>query len=126
MFFLLAPVVIAVFVYLLAKTTISFLLQAKLREIPALDKLRYLYCLLSSVLPVVKQIHQQQCAEVELEKKLYGNSLMFHIYLSYFLCIVIAYFVCCVYLLCMHSSGVGVDLERTKLNADEQMCWYRV
>jgi len=25
----------------------------------------------------------------------------------------------------MHfSSGVEVDLERTKLNADEQMCWY--
>lgn len=40
-----------------------------------LDKLQYLYCLLSSVLPVVKQIHQQQCAEVELEKKLRGKKL---------------------------------------------------
>lgn len=65
------------------------LIKAKIREIPVLDKLQYLYCLLSSVLPVVKQIHQQQCAEVELEKKLHG---------------------------------VDVDLERTKLNADEQMC----
>lgn len=65
------------------------LIKAKIREIPVLDKLQYLYCLLSSVLPVVKQIHQQQCAEVELEKKL---------------------------------RGVDVDLERTKLNADEQMC----
>ncbi|KAL2940987.1 Lysine-specific demethylase JMJ25 [Bienertia sinuspersici] len=65
------------------------LIKAKIRDIPVLDKLQYLYCLLSSVLPVVKQIHQQQCAEVELEKKL---------------------------------RGVEVDLERTKLNADEQMC----
>lgn len=65
------------------------LIKGRIREIPVLDKLRYLYCLLSSVLPIVKQIHQQQCAEVELEKKLHG---------------------------------VEVDLERTKLNADEQMC----
>lgn len=65
------------------------LIKARIREIPVLDKLRYLYCLLSSVLPIVKQVHQQQCAEVELEKKLHG---------------------------------VEVDLERTKLNADEQMC----
>lgn len=65
------------------------LIKARIREIPVLDKLQYLYCLLSSVLPIVKQIHQQQCAEVELEKKL---------------------------------RGVEVDLERMKLNADEQMC----
>ncbi|CAO2832743.1 unnamed protein product [Amaranthus hypochondriacus] len=65
------------------------LIKAKIREIPVLDKLQYLYCLLSSVLPVVKLIHQQQCAEVELEKKL---------------------------------CGIDVNLERKKLNADEQMC----
>ncbi|XP_021742533.1 lysine-specific demethylase JMJ25-like [Chenopodium quinoa] len=65
------------------------LIKAKIRDIPVLDKLQYLYCLLSSVLPVVKEIHQQQCAEVDLEKKLHGAE---------------------------------VDLERTKLNADEQMC----
>ncbi|GAB4835812.1 hypothetical protein Ancab_000728 [Ancistrocladus abbreviatus] len=65
------------------------LIKARIREIPVLDKLQYLYCLLSSVLPVVKQINQEQCAEVELEKKLHGAE---------------------------------VDLERTKLNADEQMC----
>lgn len=50
-------------------------LQVRIREIPALDKLQYLHCLLSSVLPVVKQIHQEQCFEVELEKKLRGKML---------------------------------------------------
>ncbi|XP_074311585.1 E3 ubiquitin-protein ligase JMJ24 isoform X2 [Silene latifolia] len=65
------------------------LIKGRIKEIPALDKLRYLYCLLFSVLPIVKRIHQQQCVEIELEKKL---------------------------------RGVEVDLERTKLNADEQMC----
>ncbi|KAL9235034.1 hypothetical protein vseg_009834 [Gypsophila vaccaria] len=65
------------------------LIKGRIKEIPVLDKLRYLYSLLSSVLPIVKRIHQQQCAEIDLEKKL---------------------------------RGVEVDLERTKLNADEQMC----
>ncbi|KAM5561214.1 E3 ubiquitin-protein ligase JMJ24 [Rosa sericea] len=65
------------------------LVKVRIREIPALDKLQYLHCLLSSVLPVVKQIHQEQCFEVELEKKLRGSD---------------------------------IDLARTKLNADEQMC----
>uniref|UniRef100_A0A5B6ZX44 Putative lysine-specific demethylase JMJ25 isoform X1 n=1 Tax=Davidia involucrata TaxID=16924 RepID=A0A5B6ZX44_DAVIN len=64
-------------------------LQARLREIPVQDKLQYLHCLLSSVLPVVNQIHREQCFEVELEKRLRGNE---------------------------------IDLARTKLNADEQMC----
>ncbi|XP_004232827.1 E3 ubiquitin-protein ligase JMJ24 isoform X2 [Solanum lycopersicum] len=65
------------------------LLKARIREIPAQNKLQYLYSLLSAVLPVVKHIHNQQCFEVELEKRLRGN---------------------------------GMDLCRTKLNADEQMC----
>ncbi|KAK9673111.1 hypothetical protein RND81_12G147100 [Saponaria officinalis] len=65
------------------------LIKGRIKEIPALDKLRYLYSLLSSVLPIVKRIHQQQCAEIDLEKKL---------------------------------RGIEVDFERTKLNADEQMC----
>ncbi|XP_022892323.1 lysine-specific demethylase JMJ25 [Olea europaea var. sylvestris] len=65
------------------------LIKARIREIPAQDKLQYLYCVLSSVLPVVKQIHREQCSEVELEKRLRGNE---------------------------------IDLARTKLNADEQMC----
>lgn len=38
-----------------------------------LDKLKYLHCLLSSVLPVVKQIHHEQASEVELEKRLHGK-----------------------------------------------------
>ncbi|XP_044499610.1 lysine-specific demethylase JMJ25-like isoform X3 [Mangifera indica] len=65
------------------------MVKVRIREIPVLDKLQYLYSLLSAVLPVIKQIHQIQCFEVELEKKLYGND---------------------------------IDLVRTKLNADEQMC----
>ncbi|KAM1095474.1 hypothetical protein FF1_010373 [Malus domestica] len=65
------------------------LVKVRIREIPVLDKLKYLHCLLSSVLPIVKQIHQVQCFEVELEKKL---------------------------------RGTDIDLARTKLNADEQMC----
>ncbi|GMP60512.1 hypothetical protein CsSME_00023344 [Camellia sinensis var. sinensis] len=69
----------------------GFVLHAvvRIREIPVQDKLQYLHCLLSSVLPVVKQIHHEQCLEVELERKLRGNE---------------------------------IDLPRTKLNADEQMC----
>ncbi|KAF2307257.1 hypothetical protein GH714_025843 [Hevea brasiliensis] len=45
-------------------------MTVRIREIPVLHKLQYLYCLLPSVLPVVKQIHHEQCSEVELEKKL--------------------------------------------------------
>lgn len=51
------------------------MVKVRIREIPVLDKLQYLYCLLSSVLPVVKQIHNEQCSEVELEKKLRGNDI---------------------------------------------------
>lgn len=65
------------------------LIKIRIREIPAQDKLLYLHSVLSSVLPVVKQIHHDQCLEVELERKLRGNE---------------------------------IDLPRTKLNADEQMC----
>ncbi|GAB2277475.1 hypothetical protein Dimus_012182 [Dionaea muscipula] len=52
------------------------LIKARIREIPLLDKLQYLYLLLSSVLPVVKQINQEQCAEVDLEKKLHGAEVV--------------------------------------------------
>ncbi|XP_024032595.1 lysine-specific demethylase JMJ25-like, partial [Morus notabilis] len=65
------------------------MIKVRIREIPALDKLQYLHSLLSSVLPVVKQIHHEQCSEVELEKML---------------------------------RGTEIDLARTRLNADEQMC----
>lgn len=47
--------------------------QVRIREIPILDKLKYLHCLLSSVLPVIKQIHHVQASEVELEKSLHGR-----------------------------------------------------
>ncbi|GMI88887.1 hypothetical protein like AT1G09060 [Hibiscus trionum] len=46
------------------------LIKVRIRGIPVLDKLQYHYCLLSSVLPVIKKIHQEQCSEVELERKL--------------------------------------------------------
>lgn len=51
------------------------LIKIRIREIPAEDKLQYLYCLLSAVLPVVRQIHQDQLFEVELEKKLRGKNI---------------------------------------------------
>lgn len=50
------------------------ILQVRIREIPVLDKLQYLYRLLSAVLPVIKQIHLEQCTEVELEKRLRGET----------------------------------------------------
>ncbi|XP_075523143.1 E3 ubiquitin-protein ligase JMJ24-like isoform X1 [Primulina tabacum] len=65
------------------------LIKTRIREIPAKEKLQYLYCLLSAVLPIVKQIHSEQSSEVELEKRLRGNK---------------------------------IDLVRTKISADEQMC----
>ena len=54
---------------------IFYLIQVRIREIPVLDKLQYLYRLLSSVLPVIKQIHVQQCFEVKLEKRMQGMIL---------------------------------------------------
>ncbi|KAL3750107.1 hypothetical protein ACJRO7_011138 [Eucalyptus globulus] len=48
------------------------LIKMRIREIPVLDKLQYLYCLLSAVLPVIRQIHYEQCSEFELEKRLRG------------------------------------------------------
>ncbi|KAI3737456.1 hypothetical protein L2E82_27459 [Cichorium intybus] len=54
----------------------------KILEIPAQDKLEHLFCLLSSVLPVIKQIHFEQCSELELERKpradLYNNIVPHH------------------------------------------------
>ena len=66
--------------------------KVRIREIPVLDKLQYLHVLLSSVLPVVKQIHCEQSFEVELEKKLRGKvylGLLVVLWLStlfFFLC----------------------------------------
>lgn len=52
--------------------------------------------LLSSVLPVVKQIHREQCFEVELEKKLRGKS-HFKVYLVFcsFVPLVVIGCLCC-------------------------------
>ncbi|XP_057962843.1 E3 ubiquitin-protein ligase JMJ24 [Malania oleifera] len=49
------------------------LIKVRIREIPVQDKLEFLHCLLSAVLPVVTRIHYEQCAEVELEKRLCGT-----------------------------------------------------
>ncbi|KAJ9180245.1 hypothetical protein P3X46_008515 [Hevea brasiliensis] len=51
------------------------MVKVRIREIPVIDKLQYLYCVLSSVLPIVKHIHHEQCSEVELEKKLRGTDI---------------------------------------------------
>lgn len=51
------------------------LIKVRIREIPVQDKLQYLHSLLSSVLPEVKQIHHEQCAELELDKRLHGASI---------------------------------------------------
>ncbi|XP_011023660.1 PREDICTED: lysine-specific demethylase JMJ25-like isoform X4 [Populus euphratica] len=51
------------------------MVKVRIREIPVLDKLQYLHCLLSSVLPIVKQIHHEQCLEVELEQRLRGTDI---------------------------------------------------
>lgn len=53
-----------------------FLFKARIKDIQAKDKLQYLYCLLSAVLPIVKRIHAEQCSEVELEKRLQGMMLL--------------------------------------------------
>ncbi|KAJ7973350.1 lysine-specific demethylase JMJ25 [Quillaja saponaria] len=45
-------------------------IKVRIHGKPVLQKLKYLQSLLSSVLPVVKLIHHQQCFEVELENKL--------------------------------------------------------
>ncbi|XP_077227282.1 jmjC domain protein JMJ24 isoform X2 [Tasmannia lanceolata] len=48
-------------------------LQVRIREIAGRDKLQYLHCLLSLVLPVLKQIHSEQSFELEVETRLHGT-----------------------------------------------------
>ncbi|PKA62254.1 jumonji domain-containing protein 1C [Apostasia shenzhenica] len=48
------------------------LIKAKVEGIAALDKLRYLHSLLAFILPVLKQIYNEQCLEISLEKRIYG------------------------------------------------------
>ncbi|KAJ4866190.1 RING-type protein [Raphanus sativus] len=50
-------------------------IKVRMQAVPVLDKLKYLYRLLSSVLPVIKQIHLDQCTELELEKRLRGAEI---------------------------------------------------
>jgi len=42
------------------------------QEIPVVDKLRYLHCLLSYVLPVLKEIYSDQCFEIGVETRSSG------------------------------------------------------
>ncbi|CAN7134540.1 unnamed protein product [Brassica rapa subsp. narinosa] len=50
-------------------------IKVRIQKVPVLDKLQYLYRLLSAVLPVIKQIHLDQCTELELEKRLRGAEI---------------------------------------------------
>ncbi|XP_043720519.1 lysine-specific demethylase JMJ25-like isoform X1 [Telopea speciosissima] len=49
------------------------LIKVRIQEIAARDKLLYLYGILSAVLPVVKQIHSEQCSELGIETRLHGT-----------------------------------------------------
>ncbi|XP_042506620.1 lysine-specific demethylase JMJ25 isoform X2 [Macadamia integrifolia] len=49
------------------------LIKVRIQEITAQDKLLYLYGILSAVLPIVKQIHSEQCSELEIETRLHGT-----------------------------------------------------
>ncbi|KAF6142673.1 hypothetical protein GIB67_015159 [Kingdonia uniflora] len=51
------------------------LIKSKIREIAVSDKLQYSYNILSSILPVVKQIYSDQCSELELESRLRGTKV---------------------------------------------------
>ncbi|CAH9081363.1 unnamed protein product [Cuscuta epithymum] len=53
----------------------DILIKARIKDISAQKKLQYLFSLLSAVLPVIKHIHQEQCSEVEIEKRLRGNGI---------------------------------------------------
>ncbi|KAK8953324.1 Growth-regulating factor 1 [Platanthera guangdongensis] len=48
------------------------LIKAKVEGIAAIDRLGYLHSLLAFILPVLKQIHSQQCLEISMEKRIYG------------------------------------------------------
>ncbi|KAG2551963.1 lysine-specific demethylase JMJ25-like isoform X2 [Panicum virgatum] len=48
------------------------LIKARVQEIPVVDKLRYLHCLLSYVLPVLKEIYSDQCFEIGVETRSSG------------------------------------------------------
>ncbi|CAN6320013.1 unnamed protein product [Urochloa humidicola] len=48
------------------------LIKARVQEIPVVDKLRYLHCLLAYVLPVLKQIYSDQCSEIGVETRSSG------------------------------------------------------
>ncbi|MQL71967.1 hypothetical protein Taro_004286 [Colocasia esculenta] len=48
------------------------LIKDRIREMTSIDKLRHLHRLLSFLLPVLKQIHSEQCYELDLEIRVYG------------------------------------------------------
>ncbi|CAN6468810.1 unnamed protein product [Victoria cruziana] len=51
------------------------LIKVKIHEIAAKDKLQHLHRLLSLVLPLLKQIHKEQCLEIEVEKRVKGANV---------------------------------------------------
>ncbi|XP_074589340.1 E3 ubiquitin-protein ligase JMJ24 [Curcuma longa] len=48
------------------------LVKAKIHEMPAIDKLRYLHSLLKFILPILKNIYRDQCFEIGVETRAYG------------------------------------------------------
>ncbi|CAA6654256.1 unnamed protein product [Spirodela intermedia] len=48
------------------------LIKARIQEMSSIDKLRHLHRILSLLLPVLKQIHAEQCYELDLEIRVYG------------------------------------------------------
>jgi lysine-specific demethylase 3 len=52
-----------------------YTLKARVQEIPVVDKLRYLHCLLAYVLPVLKQIYSDQCFEIGVETRSSGTNI---------------------------------------------------
>lgn len=49
------------------------LIKFRIRGIAATNKLQYFHCLLSSILPVIKNIHREQCLELGLEASFHGT-----------------------------------------------------
>lgn len=96
-------------------------LQNKIQELASLDKLRYLHRLLSFLLPVLKQIHSEQCFELELEARVngeFGCPFCFSLF-CWISCLCIGSQPCSTHVI----TGVKADIPRAKISADEQMCW---
>jgi hypothetical protein len=48
-------------------------MQVRMQETDNTEKIRYLHYFLSMALPVLKQIHREECLEQEVEAKIQGE-----------------------------------------------------